>query len=222
MSVTDLLSVTDCATLVHVSEETIREYARLGFLTPEGEGDQMRFKEQELRSIFGAELREAEPSRSGELPSSAVDVPQPFLREQIEVSKAASSQGAEGEASGETFVQRFRRMRADASANTAPSAAEQWGTFEIRGRTEREAASRDERLLTVVNSQLNEEVRMLRDERDWLRQRLEKLEARSERDQMLLLSESENVRGLVDMHQNRKPFWLRALPWLKNPENNDA
>ncbi len=66
--------------------------------------------------------------------------------------------------------------------------------------------------LIELNKSLREQIQILREERDWLRERIEKLEARSEREQMLLLSESENVRSLIST--NNKPFWQRALPWF--------
>ena len=61
---------------------------------------------------------------------------------------------------------------------------------------------------------LREQIQILREERDWLRARVEKLETRSEREQMLLLSESENIRKLIQQTETRKS-WLRALPWFK-------
>lgn len=66
--------------------------------------------------------------------------------------------------------------------------------------------------LIELNKSLREQIHLLREERDWLRERVEKLESRSEREQMLLLSESENVRNLIKSAQ--KTFWQRALPWL--------
>ncbi|MFN8389207.1 MAG: hypothetical protein U0136_02820 [Bdellovibrionota bacterium] len=66
--------------------------------------------------------------------------------------------------------------------------------------------------LIELNKSLRDQIQMMREERDWLRDRIEKLESRSEREQMLLLSESENVRKLISATQ--KSFWQRALPWL--------
>ena len=71
--------------------------------------------------------------------------------------------------------------------------------------------------LLEINKSLREQIHILRDERDWLRERVEKLESRSEREQMLLMSESENVRKLIN--SSKKSFWQRALPWL-NPDTN--
>ena len=51
--------------------------------------------------------------------------------------------------------------------------------------------------LLDVNNELREQISTLKQERDWLRNRIEQLELRGEREQMLLLSESETVRRLV-------------------------
>lgn len=67
--------------------------------------------------------------------------------------------------------------------------------------------------LVEINKGLRRQVEMLREERNWLRERIEKLEARSEREQMLLLSESENLRSAMSLAGTS--FWKRALPWLR-------
>ncbi len=68
--------------------------------------------------------------------------------------------------------------------------------------------------LIETNKGLREQLEILRGERDWLRARVEKLETRSEREQMLLLSESENIRKLIQQGEQKKNSWLRALPWF--------
>lgn len=70
--------------------------------------------------------------------------------------------------------------------------------------------------LLSANKRLRQEIRELKDERTWLRTRLEKLEARSEREQMLLLYESENVRTLINA-QKHPSLWSKTLPLLKAP-----
>lgn len=69
-----------------------------------------------------------------------------------------------------------------------------------------------------VNKGLKEQIQILRDERDWLRRRVEQLENRSEREQMILLSESETIRSLVS--KDKRSFWQRALPWFGSDRRN--
>jgi len=66
--------------------------------------------------------------------------------------------------------------------------------------------------LLDLNCSLREQIEMLKQERDWLRKRVEILEVRSERDQLLLLSETKTVQKLLP--SPKKSFWAFALPWL--------
>jgi hypothetical protein len=59
-----------------------------------------------------------------------------------------------------------------------------------------------------------EEVRGLKGERDWLRSRIEKLEEKNERDQLLLLAETQTVRQLINLQQRKRSGVQLALEWL--------
>jgi hypothetical protein len=67
-------------------------------------------------------------------------------------------------------------------------------------------------LLSIAGN-LRDQIEQLRQERDWLRSRIEHLESRSDRDQMLILSQSENVRKLISPTPRKS--WLNLLPWYK-------
>jgi hypothetical protein len=75
--------------------------------------------------------------------------------------------------------------------------------------------------LVGSNKTLREQIEILKSERDWLRTRLEKLEERTERDQMLLLSETQTVRKLIqtglEPTKSEKGIasWLRAIPFFR-------
>jgi DNA-binding transcriptional MerR regulator len=69
--------------------------------------------------------------------------------------------------------------------------------------------------LLDLNRSLKEQIEMLKGERDWLRKRVETLEVRSERDQLLLLSETKTVQQLLPLKPTeKKGFWAIAIPWL--------
>ena len=70
-----------------------------------------------------------------------------------------------------------------------------------------------------MNQTLREQIELLREERDWLRQRIEHLETRSEREQMLLLAESETVRRLVKTESLTEKLLNFRLPWFSNPSD---
>jgi hypothetical protein len=67
--------------------------------------------------------------------------------------------------------------------------------------------------LLDLNKALKDQIEILKQERDWLRTRVEKLEIRTERDQLLLMSETKTVQSLLPHHTERKGFWS-LLPWL--------
>ncbi len=78
-------------------------------------------------------------------------------------------------------------------------------------------AAIDQETVQLTRS-LRDQIEMLREERDWLRTRLEKLELRYEREQMILLSENDTVRTLISQIGKPKRKWWHALPWFK-PED---
>ncbi len=65
-----------------------------------------------------------------------------------------------------------------------------------------------------------EEIRSIKGERDWLRSRIEKLEEKNERDQLLLLAETQTVRQLINLQQRKRSTVQLALEWLglKSPQ----
>lgn len=62
-------------------------------------------------------------------------------------------------------------------------------------------------------------------ERDWLRSRLEKMEDKSDRDQMLLMVESQKVRTLIGKGNQKSSIFQTALEWFggkSQPSNNQT
>ena len=58
------------------------------------------------------------------------------------------------------------------------------------------------------------EVKSLTDERDWLRTRIEKLEDKAERDQVIMVSLSETQRGLLNQLDKKRSTLQLALEWV--------
>ncbi|MDD2943872.1 MAG: hypothetical protein PHC51_13010, partial [bacterium] len=77
--------------------------------------------------------------------------------------------------------------------------------------------------LMDINTELRQRLAELKEERDWLRKRLEKMEMRSERDQMLLLSENDHVRRLLPQSVSTGQRLLSAaFPWLGFQKSNSG
>ena len=67
-----------------------------------------------------------------------------------------------------------------------------------------------ERILDMKESEIQD----LRSQRDWLRTRVEKLEEKGDRDQVLLLSETQAIRQLIGLQQKRPSTIRSLLEWL--------
>ncbi len=67
-----------------------------------------------------------------------------------------------------------------------------------------------ERILDMKDS----EIKDLRSQRDWLKTRVEKLEEKGDRDQVLLLSETQALRQLIGIQHKRTSTLRSLLDWL--------
>jgi DNA-binding transcriptional MerR regulator len=67
-----------------------------------------------------------------------------------------------------------------------------------------------ERILDMKDSEIQD----LRSQRDWLKTRVEKLEEKGDRDQVLLLSETQALRQLIGLQQKKTSTVRSLLEWL--------
>jgi hypothetical protein len=79
----------------------------------------------------------------------------------------------------------------------------------------KERIKHQESILRLKESELSD----LKEQRSWLRGRIEKLEEKGDRDQLLLLSETQMMTHLVSSRTKRSPVKL-ALDWLGVKDNN--
>lgn len=76
-----------------------------------------------------------------------------------------------------------------------------------------------DKILEMRETQIDE----LRKEKEWLRTRVEKLEEKAERDQLLLLAETQTIKQLVNMSHQKKPSTIRlALEWFGLAPQNQS
>lgn len=59
-----------------------------------------------------------------------------------------------------------------------------------------------------------DEIADLKNQRSWLRERIERLEEKGERDQILLLSETQTLRSLIAYHENKRSPVRQLLEWI--------
>ena len=193
-----LLSDEQSAELAGVSVDTIEKYCQIGLLVPEMRGDKPFFKEADIKSLFYTKS-----NYSSFAATTAVETPQEH-----------PTSPAPQQSSQEETIE-------SSELPTAEEAESQVLETPTQERRELEPSQREAQLLEM-NQTLREQIELLREERDWLRQRIEHLETRSEREQMLLLAESETVRRLVKTESLTEKLLNFRLPWFSNPNQNPS
>lgn len=76
-----------------------------------------------------------------------------------------------------------------------------------------------EKILDMREKEIND----LKEQRDWLKSRIEKLEDKSTRDQLLLLSQTQTVKRLITINEHRRSPLRLTLEWfgLVKPQESE-
>jgi hypothetical protein len=186
---TEHLTENEAASLAGVTIATLYRFAEAGYLqTLPADDGAKRFVRSEIRTLFG--------------------ISEPISKRRVAASDTAT----------DSQVQTPPTPKTNATVVSIRPAAEQVVSNESEQLTELEIAQLknvielQEKLLDARDKELTD----LRQQREWLQARIEKLEDKAERDQLLLLSETQMVRQLILQQQvGRKRSTLRlALDWL--------
>lgn len=202
---TALINLTDAAALYGVSTSTINCFIETGYLRVKAEKPDAKFiSRRDLAAVFGAPLQDA---------VSVEQMPEDAVVEKFEPEVSEESYDAD---LNESDVE---PPQVTAQSNLSAPAADLQSQHanEIELLKLRNIIAVQEQLLKTRTEQLTD----IRSERDWLKSRVERMEQASQREQLLLLAESETVRKLVSSH-SRSPV-RAALEWLgfTEPANQD-
>ncbi len=203
MGFQDFISEAEAISLTGMSKNTLSRFAEAGYLQLEVDTDGLRlFSKGELSGLFG--LREG-PARPRSVPEA------PPKRE---AAKSAAPEKAVAPPNSEmpptavpppTLEAQVEKVVEPSPSVTANSDQ----TLEIQRL--RNVLQLQEQILDLKDQQLKD----LREQRDWLQARVEKLEDKADRDQILLMTETQTIRTLVNLNKQvrRSPVRL-ALEWL--------
>jgi DNA-binding transcriptional MerR regulator len=186
-----------------VSARTLQRFSEAGYLTVQVKGEGERYySPAQLHEIFGS-FQETE-TVSEETEAAAI----------IEECDATTSFGPSCSHDATTYytpaeptpvVERATPVAATESQTSAGSEKMQEDYAKLTN-----LVALQERILDMKDSEIQD----LRSQRDWLKTRVEKLEEKGDRDQVLLLSETQALRQLIAL-QHKKPSTIRSLlDWL--------
>lgn len=210
MGLQDFISEGEAMSLTGMSKTTLSRFAEAGYLQLETDQDGLRmFSKAELASLFG--LKETPTARTQ--PVEPKPEPITATAEVLEVEEKPLPLSERIE----KFIENRPAFVSEPTPISEPAKPDQ--THEMEMRRLRNVLELQERILDMKDQQLRD----LKQQRDWLQSRIEKLEDKADRDQILLLTETQTIRNLVNMNQaNKKRSAMRlALEWLgvAAPEN---
>lgn len=205
MGYRDLVSETEAAAMAGISARTLRRFINSGYLHVEHDADGLPLLEkEEVARLFGVRV-EKMAANAGNVSFAHT---QSTAGEKIIDLKLASALG---------LKTRSALRKEEEPSMTVPEAT----PFELAENNAVDLLQSEldklKHVLDVQEKLLEErerEVHQLMGERDWLRKRIERLEEKGERDQILLLSETQALRKLVNAQVDRRSPVRAMLEWF--------
>lgn len=200
----DYISLGEAAEYAGVSIDTLLRFADTGHLHVEEDSSGLRyFSRMELGNLFRlSQVASAENLNWKNLGNSSkhekvID---------IELSKD-SAQGKSDIELDDDISKSSKPINSDEFQEASPGTVPQFERENIELKSK----------LTVHEMMLSMkevEVSDLKSQVQWLRKRIENLEEKNERDQIILLSETQSLRKLIQSYENRRFSMKYALEWL--------
>jgi hypothetical protein len=199
-----LCSEHEAARIAGVSLRTLLRFSEAGYLTLHSSSDgSQKYERSQVEEIFGA-------SSTAAIPTSA---PEATIVNESQITGEALTCADPEETCEPTteceLTQRDSDEDVDHRADPAPQPDAQMILLSDEVARLRNLLAMQERILDSKD----DEIADLRSQRAWLRERIEKLEEKSDRDQILLLSETQMIRSLIAYQESRKSTFRQFLEW---------
>jgi hypothetical protein len=237
-----LLTQDQAAKLAGVGHDTIERYRDLGLLRMyNSDGGEERFSEEDIKLLFNSKIRPRSSS-----PDSKMEGTSKTDSDKEASEKTPLTNKIVLESTGEEELPRLKDIIREAEHKTSKEAPKESPTIRLNNpvQSSQESAPSSEEEEEIQSSQytsshhqiqrqsndissielleltrtLKDQLEIVKEERNWLRKRIEKLESLSEREQMLRMSESDTIRTLIAQREPKKSPWSFLLSWIKPKE----
>jgi hypothetical protein len=207
------LTTEEASLTAKVSLETITKYKELGLLRAFRVNGQEQFTEDEIKLVFNSrrktEIKDipqqltdsTEHAQIKETQNEKNEEP-PTLKEILSETNVLNNSNEATENTKNFYKSEFKIENTNVIRNN--NNADYRGTFDIPSIE-----------LLELTRTLKDQLETVKEERNWLRRRVEKLESSIEREQMIAISKTETLRNLVDQSKQNKNPWSFLLPWNK-------
>ena len=216
------ISQAEASALAGVSVSTLMRFAEAGYFKILEQNGETQFSRLEISEVFGPAISSAlnnnyistkdNSKPQAEKQEEKIEIEQSPLESSNQSDKLIEAQPT-SEKNSPLVAQVEKIIKKDPSSQTS-------GTNDYISENNQTTKSSTDAFRTVLK--LQEELLADREnrisdlikERDWLRSRLEKMEEKSDRDQMLLMVESQKVRTLIEKSPPKTGFLKLALDWM--------
>jgi hypothetical protein len=240
MGFENYVSESEAASLTGIGVTTLRRFAEAGYFKVETESDGLRlYSTSELEKVFGLKSQPTatsstpenfpawEPTEQSISPESSRPLTTPAHQTNghspevaIKTPEAAKLTLTPQLSTTELLTGNDARTTPRSTPDLTPQtqAVTQGSTVESARYEALERELQKQRTIFEMHERLllirEEEIRSLKEEREWLRTRVEKLEEKGARDQLLLLSETQTIKALITIQEQRRSPIRQALEWL--------
>jgi hypothetical protein len=208
-----LLTIEQATQLAGVSASTLMRFAEAGYFRIHNSGPNIKFSGLEIAQVFGTSLKDSStriaPSSLKE--EKTINPSDASIALEAKKDQTADEISATNNNRDELNLQADQTplsqkieviIEADGPKSLSPQTAEIASAFALNSTTTSTTESFEpfKKVLQLQEELLAQKTNLIEDlikERDWLRTRLEKMEEKAERDQMLLMVESQKVRCLI-------------------------
>ena len=216
MTLENFVPDSEAAALAGVSVRTLQRFAEAGYLQIEtNSSGQQLFARSEIKEVFGVkeqpEIDLEGPVYRAEVlaPAGAADAVSQTAERIIELTLASAQRMS---SAGSPPAEQISGAPLSGSGTALQSHYVPRAVALLEQELSRLRNLNDlqEKLLDARERELHD----LREQRDWLRSRLESLEEKSKRDQVLLLAEAQTVRQLIAVNERRRSPLRATLEWF--------
>lgn len=221
MAAHDLITEAEAAQQAGVSAKTLHRFSEAGYLTVRIEDDGSRlYAQSQIVEIFGAFQGAAvplDPDETGLTSNPIAPVGAVCPSAKTTFRPDHDEQPAPTTHSEPAATVTTKDSIQEPAAPPTPAAID---TSHLEAEIQRlkNLTALQERILDMKDAELQD----LRSQRDWLRTRVEKLEEKGDRDQVLLLSETQAIRQLISIQQRPRSTVRTLLDWFGLGNSDDS
>ncbi len=215
MKTTKFIKESKACQLCAVSANTLSRFSESGYLKRKGSSSGFFYNTEELISLFGVKNDSIHQQIQKEIAED--NTSKPILNKP----RTVKSKKKKYQKRTENKIQKELHKKA-VDSETLSKKIQKLDAQKKNNEINNKDILRLENLIKLQEKMLDAkdiEIKDLKKQREWLQERVEKLDEKAERDQMLLLAETQMLNKMLNFQQRNKGPVTKALEWLGYKKN---